>query len=109
VHVSDDLFAVSTRDKRFGVPAAVIMKLLPRRPATEPISAQRLLTEVCRVHRAPYAVYCGFNAHVSVRGVRPPRRLQPSPLYLILRSLQPDVDQASLALEIYEFLDQDAY
>jgi hypothetical protein len=46
---------------------------------------------------------------VNVRGVRPPRRLQPSPLHLILRSLTDDVDQETLAVDTFELLDMDAY
>jgi hypothetical protein len=42
-------------------------------------------------------------------GFPPPRRLQPSPLHLILRSLSPAVDQDALALDSFEFLDMDAY
>ena len=48
-----------------------------------------MIAAACRFHRAPYAVYAGFNARVRVRGIQPPRRLQPSPLHLILRSLSP--------------------
>ena len=58
---------------------------------------------------APYAVYAGFNRRVRVRGIQPPRRLQPSPLHLILRSLSPAVDQDALAVDTFEFLDMDAY
>jgi hypothetical protein len=109
LHASPDLVAVSTRTKRFGIPAAVILKLLPRRGARLPIPARPMVAAVCRYHRAPYAVYAGWNAHVPVRGVQPPRRLQPSPLYLILRTLAAPVDQDTLRLDTYEFLDMDAY
>jgi len=109
VHVGDDLVAVSTRTRSFGVPAAVVMKLLPRAGRSGPLASAPLISAVCRFHRAPFAVYAGSNAHVPVRGVQPPRRLLPSPLYLILRSLQPEVDQAALRLDTFEFLDMDAY
>jgi hypothetical protein len=46
---------------------------------------------------------------VRVRGIQPPRRLQPSPLHLILRTLSPAVDQDTLAVDTFEFLDMDAY
>jgi hypothetical protein len=55
------------------------------------------------------AIYAGFNAHVRVRGIRPPRRLQPSPLNLIYRSLSPDAPKVSFTLDTFEFLDMDAY
>lgn len=107
-HVSDDVVAFSTTDVRFGVRAAVILKLLPRAGAGS-VTADRVIGAACRFHRAPYAVYAGFNAHVRVRGIQPPRRLQPSPLHLILRSLSPDVDQETLSIDTFEFLDMDAY
>ncbi|HEY7105552.1 MAG TPA: hypothetical protein VH986_04065, partial [Acidimicrobiia bacterium] len=109
VHATDELVAVSTADKRFGVRAAVILKLLPRDGRSGPLASDRIIAAACRFHRAPYAVYAGFNAHVRVRGVQPPRRLQPSPLHLILRTLSDDIDQATLEVETFEFLDMDAY
>ncbi len=107
VHASDDLVAVTTTDTRFGVRAAVLLKLLVRGDA--PPRPERVIAAACRFHRAPYAVYAGFNARVAVRGIQPPRKLQPSPLHLILRSLSPAVDQDTLTLDTFEFLDMDAY
>ena len=109
VHVSSDLVAVSTTDAGFGVRAAVILKLLPRGGRSGPLPADAVIGAACRFHRAPYAVYAGFNEHVRVRGITPPRRLQPSPLNFILRSLSDDVDQETLAVDTFEFLDMDAY
>jgi hypothetical protein len=108
-HVDDDLVAFSTTDVRFGVRAAVILKLLPRAGRSGPIAADALIGAACRFHRAPYAVYAGFNEHVTVAGVHPPRRLQPSPLHLILRAFSPEIDQDALSLDTFEFLDMDAY
>lgn len=107
LHTSDDLVAVSTTDTRFGVRAAVILKLLRR--SERPARTEPAIAAACRFHRAPYAVYAGFNARAKVRGIQPPRKLQPSPLHLILRSLSPSIDQATLTLDTFEFLDMDAY
>jgi hypothetical protein len=109
VHVTDELVGISTTDKRFGVRAAVILKLLPRDGRGGLLSSDAIVGAACRFHRAAYAVYAGFNEHVRVRGFHPPRRLQPSPLHLILRSFTPDVDQDALGLDTFEFLDMDAY
>jgi hypothetical protein len=109
LHTSDDLAAVTTHDRRFGVRAAVILKLFCHRTNAAPATADAIVGAACRHHRAPYAVYAGFNARVKVRGVQPPRRLQPSPLHLILRSLSPTVDHDSLTVDTFEFLDMDAY
>ena len=89
------------RGRAEGVPA--------RAAAATPVTADAIVGAACRFHRAPYAVYAGFNRRVRVRGVQPPRRLQPSPLHLILRSLSPAVDQDTLAVDTFEFLDMDAY
>lgn len=111
VHVGADLVAVSVEHRFGGVPFAVIVKFLPRRPLTvgEVLSSRGAVAAACRFHRAPAAVYAGFNAHVRVRGIRPPRRLQPAPLNLLFRSLSDEVPQETFALDTYEFLDFDAY
>jgi hypothetical protein len=109
IHVDDDLVAITTHDTRLGIRAAVILKLFRRMAGPDTIRADAVIGAACRFHRAPYAVYAGFNRHVTVRGVQPPRRLQPSPLHLILRSLSPAVDQETLEVDTFEFLDMDAY
>ena len=109
LHSNDEFVAVTTHDVRFGVRAAVILKLFRRAGVSEPTRADAIVGAACRFHRAPYAVYAGFNSRVRVRGVQPPRRLQPSPLHLIERSLSPAIDQETLAVETFEFLDMDAY
>ena len=68
-----------------------------------------MIAAIGRYHRAPMAVYAGFNARVRVRGVRPPRRLQPAPLNLIYRSLTDRAPQHGFRLDTFEFLDMDAY
>jgi hypothetical protein len=109
IHTNDDLVAITSTDVRFGVRAAVVLKLLRRGDAPPPAVADAMIGAACRFHRAPYAVYAGFNARVRVRGIQPPRRFQPSPLHLILRSLSPTVDQSALTVDTFEFLDMDAY
>ena len=109
IHSTDELVAITTTDVRFGVRAAVLLKLLRRGGASPTPTADAMVGAACRFHRAPYAVYAGFNSRVRVRGIQPPRRLQPSPLHLILRSLSPAVDQDALRVDTFEFLDMDAY
>lgn len=109
IHASEELVAITTTDTRAGIPAAVVLKLLPRDGRAGPLRADAIVSAACRFHRAPYAVYAGFNAHAKVRGVQPPRKLQPSPLNLIIRSLSPTIDQGPLMIDTFEFLDMDAY
>jgi len=108
IHVTDELVAITSTDVRFGVRAVAVLKLLPRDGRTG-LRAEAIVSAACRFHKAPYAVYAGFNPHVSLRGVQPPRKLQPSPLNLIIRSLSSAIDQGPLMIDTFEFLDMDAY
>lgn len=108
VHVGPDLVAVSTRGRAHGVPFSVILKLLPRRGATD-ASGRDAVAAACRHHRTPVCVYAGINAHVRIRGIPLPPRLRPAPLNLLVRSLSDDLDQDELRLDTFEFLDCDAY
>jgi len=111
VHADDDLVVVSTRSSFGPVPMAVVLKLFPRGPRAldDRLSARRAVAAVCRYHRAPAAVYAGFNALVAVRGVHPPHRLRPAPLNLVVHSFSDAVPQETFRLDTFEFLDLDAY
>ena len=69
----------------------------------------RAIRSATRHHRAGFAVYAGFNGSVGVRGIQPPRRIQPSPLNLVIRHLDAAVDASQIVLDTFEFLDMDAY
>ena len=108
VHQTDDV-ALITRVSHLGpIPACVVLKVFPIAGGTATVDATRAIRTATRFHRAAFAVYAGFNGSVVVRGVRPPRRLQPSPLNLIIRRLDPAVDQDAITLDTFEFLDMDA-
>jgi len=109
VHVTDDVVAITTRSSFAKVPVCVVLKLLPRAGAADSIEAGPVIAAACRHHRAPGAVYAGFNARVRVRGVRLPLKLRPVPLNLLYKSLSEDVPQDGFELDTYEFLDMDAY
>jgi hypothetical protein len=93
------------------VPVAVITKLLLRggAGATQAVSGQAAVAEVCRYHRAPAAVYAGFNRFVKVHGIPLPDRFKPSPLNLDVCSVTDTIRQRDFALDTFEFLDMDAY
>ncbi|MFT7607105.1 MAG: hypothetical protein ACI9MX_000150 [Candidatus Aldehydirespiratoraceae bacterium] len=109
VHQADDLAMITTTSNLGPIPACVVLKLFPLTTGTAPIDATRAIRSAMRFHRAAFAVYAGFNGRVTLRGGRPPRRLQPSPLNLIIRHLDPTVDQDAITLDTFEFLDMDAY
>jgi hypothetical protein len=109
LHQADDVALITTRSKLGPVPACVVLKAFPLVSGSAPVDATRAVRSATRFHRAGFAVYAGFNGSVDIRGVRPPRRLQPSPLNLIIRQLDPAVDQDAVVLDTFEFLDMDAY
>ena len=112
IHTDDDVLAVSTLDSFGPVPVAVILKLLPLRrldPGDDPIDAAAVLAAACRFHRAPSAVYAGWNRWVSTGARRIPTRLRPVPLNFIVRSLTGAIDQDRVSFDCFEFLDADAY
>lgn len=109
LHVGPDLVAISTRSHAGPVPMVVLLKLLPRHGGDRARGGRPAVVAACRHHRAPAAVYAGWNRWVRVRGVSPPRRMLPAPLNLIVKSLDPGIGQDTLVLDTYEFLDMDAY
>jgi hypothetical protein len=109
VHVGPEVFAVSCRTVQKRVPAAVILKMLPRAGRRGPLSSRQIVAAACRHHRTPVALHAGYNEHVSFPGVRPPRRIQPAPLFILVWALRDEVDQDAITLSTYEFLDVDAF
>jgi len=111
LHSSPDLVAVSALTHASRVPVAAIVGLLPKGPlaSEDTISSRGAIAVACRYHRAPLAVYAGFNRHVPVRGAPVPRRLRPAPLNLVCHSFSDEVPQETFVLDTFEFLDMDAY
>lgn len=109
LHIADDVALITTRSAAGPVPACVVLKIFPMAGGNATVDATRAIRSATRRRRGAFAVYAGFNGSVRVRGVRPPRRLQPSPLNLIVRRLDPAVDQDAITLDTFEFLDMDAY
>lgn len=107
IHICDDLALVTTRTRHKKLPTTVVLKAFPLRPG--PIPATRAIRSIARQHRSAFAVYAGINPAVTIQGIKPPRRLQPSPLNLIVRSLDPSVDNAKIDFDTFELLDMDAY
>lgn len=109
LHTSDDLVAVSTVHTVAKVPVAVILRLMVRGAPASRVPARSVVAAACRFHRAPAAVYAGWNRFVKLEGARPPDRLKPSPLIMGVCNVGPDVDGRVYRYDSYEFLDLDAY
>ena len=107
VHANDDLALVTTRITHKKLPITVVLKTFPLSPG--PVSATGAIRSIARWHRSAFAVYVGFNPAVTIRGIKPPRRLQPSPLNLMVRSLNPAIDNAEIDFDTFEILDMDVY
>lgn len=109
LHVSGEGLAVSTRAPGpLKVPCAVLLKLLPRSRTSLPMSGARFVSAACRSNHAPLCIYAGWNAHVNVRGIPTPRKLQPSPLNVVFKPLA-DIPASQFSLDTFEFLDMDAF
>lgn len=109
LHVTPDLVAVAAVDAVKGLGFPVVLKLAVRGRTSHVKSASALVGAICRFHKSPFAIYAGFNRWVSVRGVRPPRRIQPVPLNLIYLGLTDRAPNDTFGLDTFEFLDMDAY
>ncbi len=107
VHASDDLALVTTRTSYKKLPVTVVLKTFPLGPG--PVPATGAIRSITRWHRSAFAVYSGFNPAVAIRGIKPPRRFQPSPLNLVVRSLDPALDNAGIDFDTFELLDMDVY
>jgi len=117
LHRSAELAAVSTVTKVRGVRVAVVCKLavLPgagphvEGGATTTLVGRGAVSAACAFHRAPVAVYAGFNRWVSVPGRALPESARPVPLNLMVKVPGGDLDQGAFTLDTFEFLDMDAY
>ena len=107
MHTSDDLALVTTQTSYKKLPVTVVLKTFPL--GSGPVPATKAIRSAALWHRSAFAVYAGFNPAVTVRGIKPPRRLQPSPLNLIVRSLNPALDNNGIDFDAFELLDMDAY
>ncbi len=106
LHRSERALAVTTVDRRRGVPVAILLAVF----AAAPLAAadrHALVRAACRFHRAPLALHVGVNEHVPFRGIPLPERLRESPLNLIYRDLRGDGRRGPVVR--FELLDFDAY
>jgi hypothetical protein len=54
-------------------------------------------------------MHAGTNPALLLKGIRLPQRLKPSPLNLIVKSLNPNRPTADFVPTTFEFLEFDAY
>ncbi len=108
VIVGQDLAAVVHVTRFRGLPVVVILKTFVRSSAGS-VSVAGLATAACTRHRAPFALYAGYNPRLRRTGIPVPVRLRPSPLNLIVKPLVADVSTPKLVPSCLEFLDFDAY
>ena len=104
---TDEALVVTCRTTQKGCPVAVILKILTSRPNS--LDMRRFVNAACRHHRAPVALYAGTNPAVILKGITVPARLRPSPLNLIVKSLDTARSVADCTPTTFEFLEFDAY
>jgi len=113
VHERDDVLLVSTTTTVRHLRVAVLLKVIPRRVLADPIPSGPLAAALASHHRTPLVLHWGANPSVRFLGITIPRRLQPSPLVLVVHPFAdngvPRFDPRSLSITEFEFLDFDAY
>lgn len=108
LHVLPDCVAISTTDRIAGVPVAVLLKILPFR-GVERVNSRRVAARLVRAHLTPFVVYWGRHSRARVVGITLPKRLQPSPLEVVLHLFDEGNATLDLVLDDFELLDLDAY
>lgn len=108
LHELPDCIAVSTTDRIAGMPVAVLLKVIPLRESGR-VRGSRIAARLARFHRTPLVVYWGRNSRVALRGLRLPKRFQPSPLEVVLHLFDQQKADLELPLDDFELLDLDAY
>ncbi len=111
LHVAPHALAISVGTHGpLRIPFAVLLKVWPRSAAHTPVNAGSIVASATIAHHAIGCVYAGWNASVVVRGITVPHRLQPSPLNVVLKVLDPTrISAETFHLETWELLDMDAY
>jgi GNAT superfamily N-acetyltransferase len=89
------------------VPVAVLLKVIVA--GDDVVDLGPIVAAACTHHRAPAALHAGSNPDLRFRGMPLPDRFRPSPLNLIVRSLDPDRPSESVIPSTFEFLEFDAY
>jgi hypothetical protein len=108
LHVLPDCVAISATDRIAGIKVAVLLKVLPFR-TTSRVNGRRVAARLVRFHRTPFVVYWGRHSRLRTLGVILPKRLQPSPLEVVLHLFDADKAHLDLVLDDFELLDLDAY
>ncbi len=108
VFQTERLLAITCATKQNGIPVAVVLKVLTA-PGATGLSVGKLVNAACRHHRAAFAMHAGSNPSLSLKGIRLPQRLKPSPLNLIVKSLNPNRQTVEFVPTTFEFLEFDAY
>lgn len=106
LHLLPDCVAISTGDTVAGLPVAVLLKVLPVGEGR--VRGARVAARLARAHRTPLVVHWGVNSRLRLPGPRLPKRLQPSPLEVVLH-LFDDGESPDPVLDRFELLDLDAY
>ena len=89
-----------------GFKTALILKALPLKPCDERLSISPFISNVAKHHRTPFIIYWGENQYFEMKGIKIPRKIQPSPLELVLHFFEKKHD---FQLTGFELLDFDAF
>ncbi|MSO60247.1 MAG: GNAT family N-acetyltransferase [Ilumatobacteraceae bacterium] len=108
LHALDDCIAVSTTDIVMGVRVAVLLKVFAMQGVSS-VKGSSVAMRLVRHHKTPIVFHWGINPLLAGRGVPLPKRLQPSPLEVVLHVFDESQDSSDISLDSFELLDFDAY
>ena len=106
LHLSPSALLISTTAFFRGFKTALILKALPLKPCDERLSISPFISNVAKHHRTPFIIYWGENQYFEMKGIKIPRKIQPSPLELVLHFFEKKHD---FQLTGFELLDFDAF
>jgi hypothetical protein len=106
LHVSESAFLVSTKVSFGGLKIAVLLKALPINSKETLIPIAPFAAGIAKYHRTPFITYWGKNQHFEMNGIKVPRKLQPSPLDLVVYFFEKN---NNFLLNEFELLDFDAF
>jgi hypothetical protein len=113
LHIGADVILVSCTTMVGPLRVAILLKAMLRHPLKGRLPSGPLAAALARHHRTPFVIHWGANPDIGFSGLRVPRRLQPSPLGLVLHALSPGdghpIGDDGFVLTSFEFLDFDAY
>tara|TARA_Y100000590_G_scaffold438737_1_gene561886 strand:- start:71 stop:985 length:915 start_codon:yes stop_codon:yes gene_type:complete len=103
LHLSDSALTISTKATFRGLRTAVLLKAFPIKPKKTTLPMAPFASAIAKHHQTPFVTYWGANEYFEVEGFRVPRKVQPSPLDLVLHFFGKKRDFELSGFELFDF------